>query len=83
MASRSDLLHADYLAALQKLQDRCPAYPTEQAVELFEQELGRPFGEVFELVDAKQDLADLKPIAAASIGQVYKAYLKRFAKLTL
>ena len=52
-------------------------------MELFEQELGRPFGEVFELVDAKQDLADLKPIAAASIGQVYKAYLKRFAKLTL
>jgi predicted unusual protein kinase regulating ubiquinone biosynthesis (AarF/ABC1/UbiB family) len=37
------------LDALQSLQDRCPAYPTELAVALFEQELGRGFTEVFEL----------------------------------
>lgn len=76
MASRSDLLHATYLDALQKLQDRVPPYSTEQAVQLFEQELGRPFGDVFELEDG--DLANLQPVAAASIGQVYKAKLRRF-----
>jgi len=74
LASRSDLLHATYLDALQKLQDRVPPFSTEQAVQLFEQELGRPFGEVFELEEG--DLAQLQPVAAASIGQVYKAKLR-------
>lgn len=54
-----------------------PPYPTEQAVQLFEQELGRPFNEVFSLEDDGDDLALLQPVAAASIGQVYKAKLRR------
>ena len=40
LASRPDLLPKAYLDSLQKLQDRCPAYPTAQAIALFEKELG-------------------------------------------
>lgn len=69
LSSRSDLLPKEYLDALQKLQDRCPAFPTEEAFALFEEETGYKFDEVFTL-DSDQ------PIAAASIGQVYKGRLK-------
>ena len=69
LASRSDLLPREYLVALQQLQDRCPAYPTELAEELFERELGKKFNDVFEL-EFKE------PVAAASIGQVYKGRLR-------
>jgi aarF domain-containing kinase len=69
LSSRSDLLPKEYLDALQQLQDRCPAYPTEQAMSLFEQETGNNFEEVIEL-------SSPQPVAAASIGQVYKGKLK-------
>eukprot|EP01031_Cornospumella_fuschlensis_P030254 gene30254-36560_t len=69
LSSRSDLLPKDYLDALQQLQDRCPPYPNEQAFELFEEETGSKFEDIFEE-------SSLQPIAAASIGQVYKACLR-------
>jgi aarF domain-containing kinase len=52
-------------------QDRCPPYPTEEAINLLEKELGRNFDEIFDL-----PVENRKPVAAASIGQVYKAVLK-------
>jgi len=70
LSSRSDLLPKAYLDALQRLQDRCPPYPTYQAKALFESEMGQPFDDVFELESPE-------PVAAASIGQVYKGYLKQ------
>ena len=69
LASRSDLLPKEYLDSLQKLQDRCPAYPTSEAFQLFESELNAKFDDIIEL-DSPE------PIAAASIGQVYKGRLK-------
>jgi ABC1 atypical kinase-like domain len=71
LASRPDLLPKEYLDSLQKLQDRCPAYPTAQAISLFEAELGQSFDDVFDL-----DTETSQPIAAASIGQVYKGRLR-------
>ena len=70
LASRPDLFPKEYLDSLQKLQDRCPAYPTQQALDQFEAEIGLPFDEVFEFS------MPLEPVAAASIGQVYKGRLK-------
>jgi aarF domain-containing kinase len=70
LASRPDLFPKEYLEALQQLQDRCPAYPTSQALSLFEKELGAPFDDVFDY-----DLP-LEPVAAASLGQVYRGRLK-------
>jgi len=69
LASRPDLLPNEYLVELQKLQDRVPPFSDEEAFAVIEEELGRPFDEVFELISNG-------PIAAASIGQVYKARLK-------
>lgn len=70
LASRSDLLPREYLEELQKLQDDVPRFANEKAFRTVEEELGvKDFGEVFELVEKN-------PIAAASIGQVYKAKLR-------
>lgn len=69
LSSRSDLLPAEYLNALRQLQDRCPPFPTEEAVALFQKEMKIRFDDVFVL-----DFPE--PVAAASIGQVYKGRLK-------
>lgn len=68
LASRPDLLPSEYLEELQKLQDDVPRFSNELAFATVEKELGIKFDEVFELVEQE-------PIAAASIGQVYKARL--------
>jgi len=70
LASRSDLLPGEYLEELQKLQDDVPRFENAKAFRTVEEELGvESFGDVFELVEED-------PIAAASIGQVYKAKLR-------
>ena len=68
LASRPDLLPKEYLDALQKLQDRCPAFANEAAFQLFYEELGMEFSDAIELEGDR-------PVAAASIGQVYKGRL--------
>lgn len=69
VASRPDLLPKEYLDELQKLQDRLPPFENDIAFRLIEDELGKPIDEVFESIDPT-------PVAAASIGQVYSAFLK-------
>lgn len=66
---RADLVPPEYLKALTELQDAVPPFPTEMADAILETELGRPVGELFE------DISE-KPIASASLGQVYKATLR-------
>ena len=69
LASRPDLMPSEYLEELQKLQDDVPRFSNELALATVEQELGVSFFDVFELVEDE-------PVAAASIGQVYKARLR-------
>ena len=70
LASRPDLLPSEYLLELQKLQDDVPRFDNAVAFRTVEMELGIDnFNDVFELVEPE-------PIAAASIGQVYKAILR-------
>ena len=66
LSIRADLLSPPYLRALTELQDQVPPFPTEQADEIIERELGQPVGELFETITPK-------PIASASLGQVYRA----------
>merc|ERR1719382_404186 len=67
LSIRPDVLPPVAVYELQKLCDSVPSYPTEQALGLIEEELGRPVGDLFEGLDNSTE-----PIAAASLGQVYR-----------
>ncbi|CAA2954532.1 uncharacterized aarF domain-containing kinase At1g79600, chloroplastic [Olea europaea subsp. europaea] len=69
LSTRPDLCPPVYLEELSELQDALPTFPDEAAFTCIERELGRPLESVYSLISAS-------PIAAASLGQVYKAQLK-------
>ncbi|MFO5474574.1 MAG: ABC1 kinase family protein, partial [Dolichospermum sp.] len=69
LSTRPDLVPPVYLEELTKLQDQLPAFPNEIAYQFIEEELGAPPGEIYAELSAQ-------PIAAASLGQVYKGKLK-------
>lgn len=69
LSSRPDLLPKVYLEALSDLQDRLPSFPSSIAFQLIAEELGRPVDEVYSEITPE-------PVAAASLGQVYKARLR-------
>ena len=68
LSTRGDLLPAEYLAELAKLQDGAPSVPVEAVRQLLLEELRRPINEVFASFD-------LHPLASASIGQAHAAIL--------
>lgn len=68
LGTRGDLLPLPYIIELTTLQDQVPAFPTAQAFARIESELGRSIHEAYAEIDAE-------PIAAASLGQVYRARL--------
>ncbi|XP_024529756.1 uncharacterized protein LOC9650796 isoform X2 [Selaginella moellendorffii] len=65
LSTRSDLIGPETAQVLGDLQDRLPPFPNEMALLLMEQELGRPISEVFSYISEE-------PVAAASLGQVYR-----------
>ena len=69
LSTRPDLVSPIYLEELAKLQDQLPSFPNEIAFRFIKEELGKEPQEIF------AELSD-KPIAAASLGQVYKGKLK-------
>ncbi|XP_075644871.1 putative aarF domain-containing protein kinase At1g71810, chloroplastic isoform X2 [Castanea sativa] len=68
--SNLDLIPPSYLDELSLLQDRISPFSTEVAFNTIEQELGLPIDEIFSEISPE-------PIAAASLGQVYQARLRR------
>ncbi|MGA7935707.1 MAG: AarF/ABC1/UbiB kinase family protein, partial [Kovacikia sp.] len=68
LSTRPDLIRKDFLDELIKLQDQLPPFPTETAFRIVETELDRSVDEIFGQISPE-------PIAAASLGQVYKARL--------
>ncbi len=68
MGTRADLLPLPFVKALGELQDQVPSFPNEIAFARIEKELGKKINEVYQEFD-------IEPVAAASLGQVYRAKL--------
>ncbi|CAJ2655546.1 unnamed protein product [Trifolium pratense] len=74
LSTRPDICPPEYLEELSELQDGLPTFPDEDAFECIERELGLPIDSIFSSISSS-------PIAAASLGQVYKAQLKKSGKV--
>jgi predicted unusual protein kinase regulating ubiquinone biosynthesis (AarF/ABC1/UbiB family) len=68
LSTRPDLIKKDFLEELIKLQDQLPAFDNELAMQIIEHQLKRSIEELYREISPY-------PVAAASLGQVYKARL--------
>jgi predicted unusual protein kinase regulating ubiquinone biosynthesis (AarF/ABC1/UbiB family) len=69
LSTRPDLVPPTYLEELTRLQDKIPPFPNEIAFRFIEEGLGDSPYYIYEEISSE-------PIAAASLGQVYKGKLK-------
>lgn len=69
LSIRPDILSPLAMVELQRLCDKVPSYDSKIAFAIMEKELGRPISEVYSEISPE-------PLAAASLGQVYKAKLR-------
>jgi len=69
LSTRPDLVTPAAMAEMVKLQDQLPAFSNEIAMRFIEEEIGQPPENVYAYLSES-------PIAAASLGQVYKGRLK-------
>lgn len=68
LSTRPDLIRKDFLEELIKLQDQLPPFDSKIAFEIIERELDLNIAQAYKEISPQ-------PIAAASLGQVYKAIL--------
>ncbi|NER78425.1 MAG: AarF/ABC1/UbiB kinase family protein [Leptolyngbya sp. SIO1D8] len=68
LSTRPDLIRQDFLDELTKLQDKLPPFPNDIAMTTLERELGLTPEEIYSFISPD-------PVAAASLGQVYRARL--------
>ena len=69
LSTRPDLIRKDFLEELTKLQDQLPAFDDEIAISIIETELGQKINDLYMEISPR-------PVAAASLGQVYQARLR-------
>lgn len=76
LSTRPDLIPADLIVELNKLQDRVTPFDGEIFCALVEEALGQPLHEIF-------DEFDRQPLASASIAQVHTGTLKNGDKVVV
>lgn len=69
LSTRPDLVRRDFLNELIKLQDQLPPFPNEIAFAIIEEDLDGLVDEIYPEISPH-------PVAAASLGQVYRACLQ-------
>jgi ubiquinone biosynthesis protein len=69
LSTRADLLPADYIAALARLQDKVEPFPFAEVERIVAEEVGVRLSKAFAVFE------DI-PVAAASLGQVHRAELR-------
>lgn len=69
LSTRPDLFPPVYLEELAQLQDQLPPFPNQVAYQFIQEELGAPPEALYAELSSE-------PVAAASLGQVYKGRLK-------
>ncbi|KAF2290134.1 hypothetical protein GH714_003525 [Hevea brasiliensis] len=74
LSTRPDICPSEYLEELSELQDALPTFADAEALSCIEEELGLPLDAIFSSISPS-------PIAAASLGQVYKAKLKHSGQI--
>lgn len=68
LSTRPDLIRKDYLNELIKLQDQLPPFDNKTALNIIETQLGRTVSQTYREISPN-------PVAAASLGQVYRGVL--------
>ncbi|MBC6417299.1 MAG: AarF/ABC1/UbiB kinase family protein [Prochloron sp. SP5CPC1] len=68
LSTRPDLIPQDFLEELIKLQDQLPPFDRVTAFAILETDLNRPHDSIYRQISPQ-------PVAAASLGQVYRAVL--------
>ncbi|MEL7037263.1 MAG: AarF/ABC1/UbiB kinase family protein [Cyanobacteria bacterium J06592_8] len=69
LSTRPDLIRKDFLEELIRLQDQLPPFDSKMAMAMIETELDRDINSVYSQISPE-------PVAAASLGQVYRARLR-------
>ena len=69
LSTRPDLIRKDFLEELTKLQDQLPPFDHDQAMAIIEAELDQDLDIIYSDISPE-------PVAAASLGQVYRARLR-------
>ncbi|XAR64316.1 Cadmium-transporting ATPase [Bertholletia excelsa] len=69
LSTRPDLCPPEYLEELSELQDSLPTFPDAEAFSCIERELALALDSIYSSISPS-------PVAAASLGQVYKAQLR-------
>lgn len=76
LSTRADIMPASFIAELEGLTDQVTPVPSEKALQLLDDEWGRPHLELLKEITSK-------PVASASIGEVYKAVLHNGSEVAI